>query len=296
MQRFILVLGAAVGVAIVFGSFAYFEYQISFCATDEELVSCVREWVNPIAAIFTFVAVWYAARQVIEARRQSSAAVRDSLLHLRSDLESEVAKVLRLRKKIEDLVPLPKAPPEQFAWDNPTLLEPEIVERLAINRALSVSVRADVDDLVRNANVSDELQHILYRIADNFFDVFELFPGCVFCHGKDQDFDLWISEAGSSDGKPVEIFEIDIESGKISFILDGDPDSWVLTQNAFFSFWSEIDSYWNGVLKEKWIVSQCLGQIDLELTKSVREATERRMFVAEKNRGRSLRMPGSSGL
>lgn len=296
MQRFILVLGAAVGVAIFFGSFAYFEYQISFCATDEELVSCVREWVNPIAAIFTFVAVWYAARQVIEARRQSSAAVRDSLLHLRSDLEAEFAKVFRLRKKIEDLVPLPKASAEQFAWDSPALLEPDIIERLAINRALLVSVRSDVDDLVRNANVSDELQFILYRMTDEFFDVFELFPGWVFFHERDQDYDLWVAGADKGDGKSLEIFEIEVEAGKISFIVDSDPDSWIIVQNSFFAFWNAIDSYWNGVLKEKWIVSQCLGQIDLELTKSVREATERRILMAEKNRGRSLRMPGSSGL
>lgn len=59
------------------------------CDVNESNVKCFREWINPIAAVFTMAAIWYAARSVVEANRASDAAVRSTLDNFRQQLVEE---------------------------------------------------------------------------------------------------------------------------------------------------------------------------------------------------------------
>src|SRR5690606_3169526 len=68
------------------------------------LVDCVRKWVDPFAAIFTILAIVYAAQQVYQANRQSDAAVRNSLVRLHDDLEREAQELLKLRASYPTLL------------------------------------------------------------------------------------------------------------------------------------------------------------------------------------------------
>jgi len=61
----------------------------TFCEADETGAHCIREWISPIAAVFTVAAIWYAARSVVEANRASDAAVRSTLDTFRAQLAAE---------------------------------------------------------------------------------------------------------------------------------------------------------------------------------------------------------------
>ncbi len=59
------------------------------CSEGESAGICLREWIGPISALIAMVAIWYAARSVIEASRASDAAVRSTLDSFRSHLLKE---------------------------------------------------------------------------------------------------------------------------------------------------------------------------------------------------------------
>lgn len=74
-----------------------FGLRVNLCsASDTDAIDCLRNWVDPVAAIFTLAAIAYAALQVREATRQSDAAVRGSLTRLRDDLEDDHAAITEL--------------------------------------------------------------------------------------------------------------------------------------------------------------------------------------------------------
>jgi hypothetical protein len=115
----------AIAAATIVGAFAGLAWwfgwdKISFplatiCASDEDTIVCIREWVNPLAAVLTVAAIWYAGRQVFEANRQSDAAVRASLRALLDDLLAES----RFQRSLQEL--FSETPLSQLLWNNGVL-------------------------------------------------------------------------------------------------------------------------------------------------------------------------------
>jgi hypothetical protein len=74
------------------------------CSTgDTDFIDCVRNWIDPVAAVFTIAAIVYAALQYREATRASDAAVRASLVRLRDDLESDYEPIATMMREFFDV-------------------------------------------------------------------------------------------------------------------------------------------------------------------------------------------------
>lgn len=107
MKKYILsILFIAISLAIVYFYLQYLKFDIvsripDFCDANESGVKCFREWINPIAALFTMIAIWYAARSVVEANRASDAAVRSTLDTFRQQLTDERKLVLAIMESDE---------------------------------------------------------------------------------------------------------------------------------------------------------------------------------------------------
>lgn len=104
---------AIIGAAICLLSILFFFVvsglnwsQLICSADDPDNIACIREWINPVAALFTVVAIVYAALQVYEANRQSDAAVRGSLVQLRADTRRELENIEVALEVSRDLVQL----------------------------------------------------------------------------------------------------------------------------------------------------------------------------------------------
>jgi len=96
----------AVTLTMAYFSSTYLQFDFaarlpSLCDADESDVKCFREWINPIAALFTMFAIWYAARSVVEANRASDAAVRSTLDTFRQQLTDERNLVLAMMESDE---------------------------------------------------------------------------------------------------------------------------------------------------------------------------------------------------
>lgn len=121
----------------------------NLCEPEQLASHCLREWLDPLAAFVTVVAIIYAALQFNESRRQSDAAVRDSLIAIRDGLLAEI----KFARSVSESVNWPMPPSSLGTYD---IEEAESIVAKLTDEEVDAAI-GEVQKLARSAGHSFEL-------------------------------------------------------------------------------------------------------------------------------------------
>ena len=248
----------------------------AMCQAGEKPIICLRGWINPLAAVFTFIAIWYAAKQVTEARQQSLASTRESLVLMRNDLNETITSVLSLWDELVIDIPFYKPEDDLFSSDPEYYSDPkDHIIQLIRNNVGGKNVKRSIRKIIYNANVNPNIEKMLFDIEGyaTSFNPYYYFPGFLSIHQSREDWDLMIWADGEEKGGGVQACEVD--GVEYEYLLDPSDEVWAICKEEFFEFDQLIKNALKELLVEKRMVNIALSKIDTELSVRGREIVEK---------------------
>jgi len=283
-----LILAIIITVAI---SAYYFWREDAFlysamCQAGEKPIICLRGWINPLAAVFTFIAIWYAAKQVTEARQQSLASSRESLVLMRNDLNNTLASVVSLWDDLELNIPFYEPEDHHFPSNPEYYPDPKNhIAQLIRNNVNGKSLKKLIRKIIYDANVDIHIERMLFDIEDVAagFNPYHFFPGVLSVNLSREEWDTELLIEGHENGDGVQVCEVD--GVEYKYLLNMSDEVWATYSDEFFELDEKIKSAIQKVLVEKRMVNTALSKIDIELSGRGREIVEKaRVHAKETNR------------
>ncbi|WP_368187172.1 hypothetical protein [Aestuariibius sp. HNIBRBA575] len=261
----------------------------AMCQADEKPVICLRGWINPLAAVFTFIAIWYAARQVTEARQQSLASTRESLVLMRNDLNDAITSMVSLWDDLELNIPFYEPQEHHFSSYPEYYPDPKIhVDQLIRNNVSGKNLKKSIRKIIYDANVDPGMEKMFFDIEDAAtFDPYLFFPGVLSANVPKEEWDLVVFDEGGEKGERVQVCEVD--GVEYEFLLNMSDEDWDYTKGLFFELDKMIKSAIKQLLVEKRIINIALSKVDIELSGKGREIVEKARGQA-KEKDREIRL------